>query len=132
MGWFADFRRDVRKYTADGGAAWKALLLEQGLWVTFQYRIEAAVYRSHWPALFKKPVRLGLTLWHKLIETVTGICLPCTAEIGPGLHLPHCGTRVVNASAVLGADCCLCPGVSIGISGHGTRRCVPVVGNRVY
>jgi serine O-acetyltransferase len=133
MEWLADFRRDLEKYADPRtGAAWKALLLEQGLWVTFQYRIEAAVYRSRLPRFIKAPLRIVLTVWHKFVEVLTGVCLPCTARIGPGLHLPHCGSRIVNSTAVIGADCCLCPGVGIGISGHGVRRGVPVVGDRVY
>ncbi len=133
MGWLADYRCDVRRYTGPGGGSpWKQLLLEQGLWVLFQYRIEAAVYRSHLPVIIKAPLRMILTVWHKGIEIITGMCLPCTARVGPGLHLPHCGSRIVNAAAVIGADCCICPGANIGVSGRGERRGVPVVGNRVY
>lgn len=132
MGWFADFRSDVEKYTEPDCAAWKAVLLEQGLWVSLQYRIDSAVYRSRMTGVIKRPLRLVLTVWHKVIEVLTGVSLPCTAKIGPGLHLPHCGGRIVNAAANIGADCCICPGVTIGVSGHGPRRGVPVVGDRVY
>ena len=114
------------------GPAWKQVLTEQGLWVLLQYRIAAAVHRSTIPHWVKLPLRIALVAWHKLVEITTGINLPCEARIGPGLHLPHCGHRVVNAAAVLGADCCICPGASIGVSGHGNRRGVPVVGDRVY
>ncbi|MDB6121294.1 MAG: serine acetyltransferase [Pedosphaera sp.] len=108
------------------------MLTEQGLWVLLQYRIEAAVYRSSIPKIIKVPLRILLTVWHKAVEVATGISLPCTARIGPGLHLPHCGSRIVNAAAVIGADCCLSQGVTIGASGGGSRRGVPVIGDRVY
>src|SRR5690606_2511217 len=32
----------------------------------------------------------------------------------------------------IGADCCISQGVTIGVSGRGEMRGVPVVGNRVY
>lgn len=133
MIWLSDFRRDVARYVvSNGGAAWKQIFLEQGLWALLQYRIEAAVYRSNLWAPIKIPLRGLLTLWHKAIEIVTGISLPCTARIGPGLLLPHCGMRVVNAAAIIGTDCCLCHGTTIGISGRGNRRGVPIIGDRVY
>jgi serine O-acetyltransferase len=133
MSWLADYRCDVRKYTLlNGGSAWKQMLLEQGLWALLQYRIEAAVYRSSLPRIIKAPVRMPLIAWHKAVEMTTGISLPCTAQIGPGLHLPHCGNRTVNAAAVIGSDCCLSQGVTIGVSGGGSTRGVPVIGDRVY
>lgn len=133
MNWLSDFRKDVACYTdLNGGSGWKQILTEQGLWASLQYRIEAAVYSSHLPAFLKFPLRVVLTIWHKCIEMMTGISLPCTAKIGPGLHLPHCGNRVVNASANIGAHCCICQGVTIGVSGRGQQRGTPVVGDRVY
>jgi serine O-acetyltransferase len=133
MSWFSDFRCDLRKYALlNDGAWWKQLLLEQGLWALLEYRIEAAVHRSQLPKMIKDPLRLLMLPWRKLVEITTGITLPCTAVIGPGLHLPHCGFRAVNASAIIGADCCISQGVTIGISGRGEGRGVPVIGDRVY
>jgi serine O-acetyltransferase len=133
LSWWTDYRSDVTRYQAlNGGSALKQVLTEQGLWALLQYRLAAAVYRSRLPWLLKKPLRLLLTLWHKLVEITTGISLPCTAVIGPGLHLPHCGPRVINAGSVLGPDCCVSQGVTIGVSGRGDRRGVPRLGARVY
>ena len=133
MSWLSDYKRDLAKYTgSDGGSAWKAVLGEQGLWALLVYRIEASVYRSNMPSVIKSPARLMLTVCHKIIEILTGINLPCTARIGPGLHLPHCGQRVVNGAAVIGEDCCISQGATIGISGRGEQRGVAVLGDRVY
>lgn len=133
MSWRSDFSRDVAKYRRlNGGSALKQVLTEQGLWALFEYRISAAVYRSQLPTFIKWPLRLVLTLWHKMIEITTGICLPCTVVAGPGLHLPHTGLRVLNSGVVLGADCCVSQGVTIGVSGRGEKRGVPRIGDRVY
>jgi serine O-acetyltransferase len=40
--------------------------------------------------------------------------------------------RVVNGRAVIGADCCICQGVTVGVSGRGEKRGVPVIGDGVY
>lgn len=133
MSWRTDYRCDMARYKMlNGGGALKQMLTEQGLWALLEYRLAAAVYRSRLPWPLKKPLRLLLTLWHKLVEITTGISLPCTAIIGPGLHLPHCGSRVINAGSVLGPDCCVSQGVTIGVSGRGERRGVPRLGARVY
>jgi serine O-acetyltransferase len=133
MSWWSDYRLDVKKYQGlTGGSALKQILTEQGLWVLLVYRIEAAVYRSVLHGIIKRPLQLLLIIGHKLIEVSTGVNLPCTARVGPGLHLPHCGYRVVNGGAEIGADCCLLQGVTIGVSGRGEHRGVPKIGNRVY
>ncbi|MDB6027433.1 MAG: serine acetyltransferase-like protein [Verrucomicrobiales bacterium] len=133
MSWLSDFREDVKRYASlNGGSGWKQILTEQGLWASLQYRCDAAIYRSTLPPLIKRPIRLLLIAWHKVVEITTGISLPCTARIGPGLHLPHCGTRVINASAIIGSNCCMSHGVTVGVSGRGMQRGVPVIGDRVY
>lgn len=133
MGWWSDFKEDVERYRAlDQGSAWKLILTEQGLWALFQYRMEAAVFHSDISSFVKMPLRMILMIWHKLIEIFTGISLPCTAQIGPGVHLPHCGSRILHSAAKIGAHCSISQGVTIGVSGRGERRGVPVVGDRVY
>lgn len=133
MKWIRDFRRDVRRYTLiSNGSPLKQILTEQGLWAMLQYRIEAAAYRCQLPGWIKVPLRFLLTVSHKIVEIITGISLSCAARIGPGLYLPHCGMRVVNSSAIIGENCCVSHGVTIGVSGRGEKRGVPIIGDRVY
>lgn len=133
MTWREDFRKDVRTYTRrSGGSALKEILTTQGLWALLQYRIEASVYRGTLPAVIRRPLRIVLSAWHKLVEVATGIHLPCTAKIGAGLYLPHPGNVVIHGQAAMGEGCCLSQGVTVGISGRGDERGVPTLGNRVY
>lgn len=53
-------------------------------------------------------------LGFRLVETLTGISLPKSAEIGPGLKIWHFGNVFVHPEAVLGANCTLRQGVTIG------------------
>jgi len=133
MSWLSDYSQDVRRYTAySDGSALRQIMAQQGLWALLQYRLAAAVYRSDLPRVVKRVLLLVLVLWQKIIEVSTGTSLPYTALIGPGLYIGHFGNIIVNGNAVIGSNCNLSQGVTIGISGRGERRGVPRVGNRVY
>ena len=133
MSWFSDYRFDIAKYASlNGGGPLKQVLTQQGLWVLLQYRVERALYLSRLPSIVKRPLRWATIVWHKAVEIITGVDLPCTAVIGRGLHLPHCGNIVLHADAMIGNNCCISQGVTIGVSGRGERRGVPRLGNQVY
>lgn len=61
-----------------------------------------------------------------------GISIPCTTRIGPGLFIGHFGGIVVNADAVIGSNCNLSQGVTIGQSNRGARAGTPTLGDNVY
>ena len=71
-------------------------------------------------------------LLHKWVEITTGISIPATAEIGPGLYVGHFGGIFVGRDVVMGAGCTLSPGVTVGESVSGEHRGSPVVGAGVY
>jgi serine O-acetyltransferase len=89
------------------------------------------VYLSHLPVVLKAPLWLLTGAWRKLIEITTGISLPRDASIGGGLYIGHFGGIIVHGSAVLGRGCNVSQGVTIGVSGHGEQRGVPVIGDNV-
>lgn len=53
-------------------------------------------------------------------------------RIGPGLYLGHVCCITINASAVIGCNCNLHKGVTIGQENRGERRGAPVIGNSVW
>jgi serine O-acetyltransferase len=67
-----------------------------------------------------------------LIQVMWGIELPRRASIGAGLLISHFGGIAVSPDAVIGTNCNLSQGVTIGISGQGERSGAPVIGNDVY
>jgi serine O-acetyltransferase len=107
-------------------------LTEQGLWALLQYRMASALYRSSLPILVKTPLLVLMSVGQKLVEIAAGITLPYQATIGPGLYIGHYGNIIVSTDAVIGHTCNLSQGITIGVSGRGQRRGVPIVGNRVY
>lgn len=133
MNWLAAYRADVGRYTAYGeSGALRQMLTQQGLWALLQYRLASSVYRAALPSVLKRPLLLAMVVWQKLIEITTGVSLPYTAEIGAGLYIGHFGHIIINGGVVMGGDCNLSQGVTIGVSGRGDRRGVPVIGDRVY
>lgn len=53
-------------------------------------------------------------LMFRVVETASGISLPKSARIGPGLRIWHFGNIFVHPDAVLGGNCTLRQGVTIG------------------
>jgi serine O-acetyltransferase len=75
---------------------------------------------------------LGCVIWQKIIEITTGISIPYTVTIGAGLYIGHYGTIILHPATRMGENCNISQGVTVGVSGRGEKRGVPVIGNRVY
>jgi serine O-acetyltransferase len=128
------FKTDIKKYKRYRGnkSAIILLLTTQGLWALFVYRISNAIYRSKLPKVVKKILLVFAIIWQKWIEIISGISLPYSATIGSGFYIGHFGNIIINASAVIGNNCNISQGVTIGVSGKSENRGVPVIGNNVY
>ena len=133
MSWLSDYRADVARYTTytkHPGA--QNVLVQQPLWALLQYRLASAVYRSSLPPVVRLPALTVLYAWRKAIEITTGICLPQTAVIGPGLYIAHFGQVIFNKGTRIGAHCDVHQGVTIGFSDRRGKAGVPVIGERVW
>jgi serine O-acetyltransferase len=109
----------------------RTILMTPGIWSIIDYRCGRWLFEHrhwYWPRLFSF-VRQPWVLW---LELSTGIRLPATAEIGPGLYIGHHGGIILNGRCRIGANCNLSQDVTIGLGGRGEKRGVPVIGDRVY
>lgn len=61
-----------------------------------------------------------------------GLEIPRSAKIGPGFYLGHAFNITVNDAAIIGANCNLHKGVTIGQENRGSRKGVPVLGDCVW
>ena len=61
-----------------------------------------------------------------------GVWIPPATKIGPGLFLEHLGGIVVNGRAVIGKNCNLGHGVTVGQSNRGARQGTPHLGDNVF
>jgi serine O-acetyltransferase len=67
-----------------------------------------------------------------LVEIATGISIPFTARIGPGLYIGHFGGIILSPETVLGENCNISQGVTIGQAGREGKQLTPIIGDRVY
>lgn len=129
-----NFSVDFKKYKkySKNKSALVLLLTNQGLWALFVYRISNGIYNSKAPNFIKKILLVFAVISQKWIEILAGISLPYSAQIGEGFYIGHFGGIIINASAIIGINCNISQGVTIGVSGRGEKRGVPVIGNNVY
>lgn len=125
---------DYRRYRAIGGNQGSFLgivLLSQGLWASSVYRVSHAIGQIKNPIL-RRPLRIVFLFVEKWIEILTGIRIPGECQIGKGLYIGHFGHIILSDQAVLGENCNLSQGVTIGASHRGKNAGAPVIGDRVY
>lgn len=58
--------------------------------------------------------------------------LPLTTKIGSGLFLGHPYAITINGDSIIGNNCNIHKGVTIGQENRGRRQGAPVIGNKVW
>lgn len=61
-----------------------------------------------------------------------GYQIPLGTQIGEGFYMGHHGHIVINPNAVIGNNCSISPGVTIGQDNRGEKAGAPVIGNKVW
>ena len=61
-----------------------------------------------------------------------GFQIPVGTKIGPGFYIGHFGTLVVNKEAIIGSNCNIAHGVTIGRTNRGKLKGSPEIGNQVW
>lgn len=124
-------RSDYNKYKKYGGNFFSIIFFTQGFWAIIQYRFASSCFRLKTPIL-KQILLAGCLVWQKCIEMITGISIPYSAKIGSQFYIGHFSGIIINANAVIGNNCNISQGVTIGVSGRGVNRGVPIIDNNVY
>lgn len=132
MNVFSLIHSDYVRYRGYGSSFIVILFLTQGFWASVHYRVAHSIYTSVRIKLIRFIVMIPVYLFQKIIEIVTGISIPASASIGHSLYIGHFGGIILNANAVLGSNCNISQGVTIGVSGLNEKRGVPVIGDNVY
>lgn len=104
-----------------------AFVFERSIWAVGVLRF------GQWVDTLQGPARLaGRIVYQALFiasETLTGISIPKSVVVGPGLRIFHSGGIVIHEQAVIGANCTLRHGITIGV--RSTNGGVPVIGDNV-
>lgn len=116
---------NIRADLAAHGGRWGA----QGFWALVVYRFGRARYSVR-PALLRKAFSAVYHVLYKLVQIVTGIELPCEAEIGRNFVIDHHGGIVISGYTKFGDNCRVRSGVVIGLS-RIDDPCAPLIGNNV-
>jgi serine O-acetyltransferase len=86
----------------------------------------------HDKKLFRYTLYPFVKLIHRHLSFKFGIIIPIGTPIGLGLYIGHYGGIVVNGRSVIGNNCNLSQGVTIGEISFGDDAGVPVLGDNVY
>lgn len=123
---------DYKKYKNYGSGFFVILFFTQGFWAILQYRLAHSIFTTVKIQPFRAFFKFLMFLWQKGIEITTGISIPASAKIGHSFYIGHFGGIIFNQDTVIGNNCNISQGVTIGVSGLGEKRGVPVIGNDVY
>lgn len=126
------WRSDLYRHLG-GQCGWKAAVrayrLVPGFRFMFWLRLAAMTRASG--GLWKL-AHVAARLQHKRLRFKFGISIPWQTQIGPGFYIGHFGGIVVNEAAVIGRNCNISQGVTIGQLNRGERKGVPTLGDSVY
>ena len=123
---------DYRKYRKYGSNFLVIFFLTQGFWALFQYRIAHFFHSKIRIQPFRFLFMSIIYIWQKGIEIITGISIPASVKIGHSFYIAHFGGIILNSNSMIGDNCNISQGVTIGVSGLEESRGVPIVGNNVY
>lgn len=79
-----------------------------------------------------KVLRLYYRFRYRRLQQRYGIELSYRVKVGKGLYLGHLYNITVNPKAIIGENCNLHKGVTIGQENRGKRKGVPKIGNCVW
>ena len=105
-------------------------LLAQGFWALQVYRFGHARFKVR-SSLIRKPWGALHLVLSKFIELTCGITIGATAHIGRRFVIEHFGGIVIHGHAVIGDDCLVRHGVTIGNKTPKKPLDAPVIGSRV-
>lgn len=105
-------------------------LLSLGFWALLVYRFGHGrfVIKNR---ILRAPLTILYIVLHKLTEIVCGISIGSTAVIGRRFSIEHHGCIVIHGASVIGDDCLIRHGVTLGNTGYADPFGAPTLGNRV-
>jgi len=105
-------------------------LLGLGFWALLVYRFGHArfVIKNR---ILRAPWTIVYMILNKLTEIFCGICIGSAATIGRRLTIEHHGCIVIHGASVIGDDCLIRHGVTLGNTGYDDPLGAPRIGARV-
>ena len=123
MGALSDEVASIRERDPAAESDAEVLLLYPGLHAVLLYRIAHKLYLKG-----KKFAAMAVS---RTARDLTGIEIHPAAEIGRRLFIDHGCAVVIGATAIIGDDCTIYQGVTLGGTGKHTGKRHPTIGNNV-
>lgn len=79
-----------------------------------------------------KILKIFYKILYRVLAQRNHIEIPLTTEIGGGLYIGHPFCITINPRVVIGNNCNIHKGVTIGQENRGLRKGTPVIGNSVW
>lgn len=70
--------------------------------------------------------------WLRRLKIKYGYDISYRTQIGKGFYIGHIGSIVIHGDTVIGENCNISQGMTIGISNYGEKKGVPTIGNSVF
>lgn len=107
----------------------RLLIFHPGFKITFWKR--ACKYLHSHPIFRVTLFPIARLIYH-LRSTRFGVEIPFRTEIGPGLYIGHYHGIVIHHKSVIGKNCNLMQGITIGSTFRGEKKGVPVIGDNAF
>ena len=106
------------------------------LWKSDKHRNGDLPLYQFWLRKCQKPAPPILNKFNKFIYGLTrfpySIEISPRCKIGPGLFISHPYSITIHSDAIIGKNCNLSKGVTIGKTNRGNRQGVPLIGDDVW
>lgn len=71
-------------------------------------------------------------IWLRRLKVKYGFDISYRTTIGKGFYIGHFGNIVIHGDVVIGENCNISQGITIGVSNYGKNKGVPIIGNNVF
>jgi serine O-acetyltransferase len=131
---FENFKADIGRYRRYGfkQSTLRLFFENQGLWAMLCYRIGRHLHEHRLPPILRQIVGGLYRIYWQSIQVTTGIYIPPTVKIGPGFFVAHFGQIFLGGDSVIGRDCVISQGVSVGYAYKDGVWGIPSLGDRVF
>lgn len=141
LGQLCEFWR-AELYRHTGETSWKHLLthvlcsdggerFSDGVKYMFYFRLCRYLKTQRPRLLFWPLYRIAMRVFTRY-KYKFGCSIPHSTSIGRGFYIGHIRDIVINERAVIGENCNISQGVTIGQANRGRRKGTPVIGRNVY
>ena len=141
LGQLCEFWR-AELYRHTGETSWKHLLMHvlcsdggerfsDGVKYMFYFRLCRYLKTQRPRLLFWPLYRIAMRVFTRY-KYKFGCSIPHSTSIGRGFYIGHIRDIVINERAVIGENCNISQGVTIGQANRGRRKGTPVIGRNVY